>query len=236
MTLFLDTCIFVHSSTSFDAEYHKKAVQIVRLGDYATSKIVYDELKRIRQRREEIYSKVLSYDHEKYLGKTVQDFYNSCFKSSLGSNKNDEIHLKRLFEHCMNAAGIKYAHILKKDALDLFIMELYPKINDIRVAMRRIVSDLTSPQYYKDHVVAEYHESPHYKELKKSLFDLPEANKHKEDLKIITDAIAYSESETKKTTFISTDSIYKTYEKDITEIVKRIHPTAQIEIKHLKDH
>jgi hypothetical protein len=235
MTYFLDTCILLHSATTYDKSYYTKASTLINLDGWLTSDLVYEELKGIRQRREKIYSNVLLYDREKIVGKTLQDYYNNCFKSVLGSNKNDERHIKQLFEICMDALGLKYTHVLKKETIDDFVMELFPKIRNIRVILTQRINDFATPQYYKDHVVAKYYETPAYKPLKSDLYALQDAAQHKQDLLILIDAVAHSEKENKKMEYVTTDAIYDKYRPDIGILVKKHHPTAQLEIRHLKD-
>ncbi len=235
MTFFLDTCILIHSTSPFDKHYYGKASRIVNAGTWLTSNLVCEELRGIKERRERIYKNVLSYDHQKQTGKTLQEFYNNCFKSSLGSNKNDEKHLKRLFESCMEAINLKYNHTLRKETLEDFLMELHPKIQDIKVRLGKIRNDLSSPEYYKNHVVAEYYKSSACKPLKSDLYALQDAAQHEQDLLILIDAVAHSENENKKIDYVTTDAIYDKYRPDLEKLIKKHHPTAQIVIKHLNE-
>ena len=237
MTYFLDTCILVHASTPFDKNNYDKASQILESGKWLTSTIVAEEVLRICERREKIYLNIVEYVNSKAPEGNFSDLYSSSFKSVLGSNRNDERHVRALFEHCLSEACVKNEDVFTEATRDKFFDVFYPAMNEIRVLLGATKKRFGEAEFKKDHIAPRYYKlkPKKFSEIRNLFYSLPEGKKHKEDIKIYADAVFHSEETGEELIYATTDRIFLANKTTIEKGIKRMQPTSAIEIKHLRD-
>lgn len=200
-------------------------------GDWLTSPVVVEELKKIKKRRKKIYKKIVTFDYKQT--PTAEILYKRCFKSVCGSNPNDERHLSELYEYCIAKLNLKKDAILTNDALSELIKEIYKMIREIKIKLGGILSHFEESSYYQKHVV----ENKINKKMRKELKGLREARDHKEDIKILANAIEYSHRHGIKLDFVTCESFILTNKEHIEKAIQRSyaqeHIKPSVNILHL---
>lgn len=236
MIIFLDTSIFVCSTIDFENQ-HEETKSILK-GEYKGTKInwitsrrVVDELISIRKRREKIYKQIITYDYKMVKNKILRDFYNECFKTYHGSNKNDNRHIDNLFTYAQRATGLDMNERLDQNKLDLFRSKIYPTIRKIKVYFGKIVYDFNDPVYNSNHVVTKTRTSTSRRLQRQLRNDIPKSSYFKEDIRIVIDAIEEAYDRNAKITFLSTDFFFNDNKDRIENAVRRIyknHPGIEL--------
>ena len=114
MKYFPDTCVFVRASYRQEKYYEKAHKLIIKNKDnWSTSTIVHEELCEINNRRREIYKNILSLLRTfPWNGKIItkntlwKQYFKSVIKKTWKRTENDEIHIQRLFDYCIDKTGL----------------------------------------------------------------------------------------------------------------------------------
>ena len=240
---FPDTCIFV-TSTLRQEKYYKKAHKLIIKNQnfWVTSSIVYNELVEIVNRRIKMYKNILELIR-KYQSNEIklskETIWKQYFKSVLTSQhrtKNDEFHLQNLFNYVIEKAKLNTKKVYDKNDIDSLRREIHPIIRKIIINSTWIVNKFNNPIFYKDHVCQQFYKDSICRKMKQRLYSIEEGSKHKEDLKIVMDAVIYSENFVEAVKILTIDHFLldNEIEKEINQIVAQTHPEAIINIKHLK--
>lgn len=192
---FFDTNVFIPAANK-TTELFDITNTVISEENWLTSKIVVDELKNVYKRRNQIYSTLLgiiSNNYSDFNGKCVGDLYIKCFRSSLGSNKNDGIHIEELYRCLLKETELNETDTLNREKLERILYTIKPLLDNIRRRFFDIDSLFKKAEFYDKHVVPEVGDADTLgKSLKKKFSEMNNASKNKQDLKIVADASIYS--------------------------------------------
>lgn len=243
MTYFPDTCILIKSTCKHE-QYFKKAHKLIIKNEdnWLISTIVYEEFYAIKERRIQFYKNILSLLRNLSKGISIKKdvlwskYFKSTIKTPPKRTKNDEIHLKILFDHLLEKAGLSKKTTFNYDELKKICNISHPIIQNILVITGQINIKFKDPHFFKSHVVQKYYKDSICKRLRHDLYNLKNAHNNKEDLKIVMDATIHSENIIEKMIILTVDSYLLNQISDILMITEKKRPTSNIEIKHIKDY
>ena len=175
---------------------------------WVTSKVAKDELVKISKRRTDMYQNLLEIKAELPSKKIdISEIKNKILNKTISSSENDKTYLDKLFDSCLRKAQLpteidpyEYTYLLPylKNDMGVMIFRIESLINDMD--KKQIVDYSKIPKVFEL-----------YKYLKRKL---PQVNSHNSDIRIICDAIGYSNNDI-DTKFITGDHYHLTHYQNI---------------------
>lgn len=230
--------------TPFEVLYNKAKSVIKEEGTiWMTTEDVIEEIKRIKDRRSKIYKNIISFTSSKlYVIKklTMNDVYKRCFKSALErDNRNDEKHIKNLFDFCLSEMKITESHRLDEGIMSNLSLVLYPVIQNIRVQTGAFISKFIDPNFSNSHLITTNSLSSHLRKLVKAITEKIGNASIKMDIKIISSVICYGHDKSIDILFLSCDHFFSGLKNEIIKAVRDYFTIIRrplgitIDMKHL---
>lgn len=206
MVLILDTTIFIRGATFFE-EGHEKADSIIQNDEWFTSERVINELREVKDRRFEIYTKI--YSIKPTIGGTFRDIYKRGFKSTCSGYYNDLAHVTNIFNFALKKCDLNYDDDIDEEKLNRFQHCMYPIMRPIKVRFGKIIYNFENPDFCSKHLTMKVLTTTKCKDMKKELMKkLNKSVAHKDDVKILINAILHGYYIHERVTFLSTHGFF----------------------------
>lgn len=205
--------------------------------DWITTERVVNELRSVRDRRNEIYKKIIGYKFRTEV--SFEDLYKKCFIFNCTKTNNDRTHVTKIFKYVLSECGVSWNDEITEETLDKFKRRSFRTITSIRVKFGGIITNLNDPVFYNRHVMPKIPTIANCKALQKYLRDqMEDSISHKGDIKILINAILHGYDLHQGVTFRSTDRflINNTNKGIIQDAIDKFYPDHPgFEIKGLDD-
>lgn len=237
MVDFLDTSIIVNSTTDFERDY-EKSLFVLKNHDWRTTERVVSELRTIKERRKDIYKKIIGY---KFRTEAVfEDLYKKCFIHSCHRNNNDYAHVTNIFRHALRECNAGWKDVITPEMLEKFKGCIFPTITSIKVKSGMVIANFDNNPIYRDqHVIPNVVPTNKCKDLQKYLREeLRNSIAHKGDIKILINAILHGYYVHEVVIFRSTHGFFNDSEniEKLKESIRRFYPDHPgLEVKDLSD-